>query len=141
MLTEKQAEVLNVLNGLLVAGRKPTYSNMQESIPIGRQALHERVLALERKGFVKRVPFARYGLEVIRQSEEAMPALAGPGRKMDLAEACRLLCSIHTSSSDICGFVVHVGERPAPQQFKEYASAWRMIRQLADLQISPQFKK
>lgn len=87
MLTKKQAELLAYINGYVRqnGGVSPSFQEMANRLGFrGKSGVHRIVTALERRGFVRRVPNRARGIEVIRIPD----ALGGVSLVADERERC-----------------------------------------------------
>jgi len=65
-MTAKQLQLLRYICGYQEAhGRAPTFDDL-EAIGIGRQNAHERMVALEEQGYIRRQPCKARAIEVLR---------------------------------------------------------------------------
>lgn len=65
-LTKRQAEVLAVIKGWIEArGKAPTGAEIARKLGYGRGGSRDHILALERKGYIRRDPGVRRGIELI----------------------------------------------------------------------------
>jgi repressor LexA len=82
MLTHKQAELLRFINSRLQeTGVPPSFEEMKDAIDLrSKSGIHRLILALEERGFIRRLPNRARALEVIKLPEMSSPS-ARPGRK------------------------------------------------------------
>jgi repressor LexA len=82
LLTRKQSELLRFINERLKeAGVPPSFDEMKDALDLkSKSGIHRLILALEERGFIRRLPNRARALEVIRLPESAS-ADAKPGRQ------------------------------------------------------------
>ena len=82
MLTRKQLELLLFINERLKEeGVPPSFEEMKEALNLhSKSGVHRLILALEERGFLKRMPNRARALEVVRLPDSHSPSLAA-GRK------------------------------------------------------------
>ena len=82
MLTRKQLELLLFINERLKEeGVPPSFEEMKEALNLqSKSGVHRLIVALEERGFLKRMPNRARALEVIKLPESHSPSLAG-GKK------------------------------------------------------------
>ena len=82
MLTRKQLELLLFINERLKEeGVPPSFEEMKEALNLqSKSGVHRLIMALEERGFLKRMPNRARALEVIKLPESHSPSLAG-GKK------------------------------------------------------------
>lgn len=82
MLTRKQIELLRFIHErLLETGVPPSFDEMKEALDLrSKSGIHRLILALEERGFIRRLPNRARALEVIRLPDSAVPS-ARPGRQ------------------------------------------------------------
>jgi len=82
MLTRKQSELLRLINDRLQeTGVPPSFDEMKDALELkSKSGIHRLILALEERGFIRRLPNRARALEVIRMPESASPT-ARPGRQ------------------------------------------------------------
>jgi repressor LexA len=83
MLTRKQSELLRFINERLKeTGVPPSFDEMKEALDLrSKSGIHRLILALEERGFIRRLPNRARALEVLRLPESTTPATHGRGRK------------------------------------------------------------
>jgi repressor LexA len=83
MLTRKQSELLRFINERLKeTGVPPSFDEMKEALDLrSKSGIHRLILALEERGFIRRLPNRARALEVLRLPESTTPASHGRGRK------------------------------------------------------------
>jgi repressor LexA len=82
MLTRKQSELLRLINDRLQeTGVPPSFDEMKDALDLkSKSGIHRLILALEERGFIRRLPNRARALEVLRMPEAASPT-ARPGRQ------------------------------------------------------------
>lgn len=80
MLTKKQAELLRFIHERLTEdGVPPSFDEMKEALDLkSKSGIHRLILALEERGFIRRLPNRARALEVLRLPETQVPR---PGRQ------------------------------------------------------------
>jgi repressor LexA len=83
MLTRKQSELLRFIHERLKeTGVPPSFEEMKEALDLrSKSGIHRLILALEERGFIRRLANRARALEVLRLPESTTPASAGRGRK------------------------------------------------------------
>ena len=83
MLTRKQSELLRFINERLKeTGVPPSFDEMKEALDLrSKSGIHRLILALEERGFIRRLPNRARALEVLRLPESTTPVSHGRGRK------------------------------------------------------------
>lgn len=83
MLTRKQNELLRFINERLKeAGVPPSFDEMKEALDLrSKSGIHRLIMALEERGFIRRLPNRARALEVLRLPEFSTPISAGRGAK------------------------------------------------------------
>jgi len=78
MLTRKQLEVLLFINERLKEeGVPPSFEEMKEALNLhSKSGIHRLILALEERGFVRRLPNRARALEVVKLPESHSPSLS-----------------------------------------------------------------
>ena len=76
MLTKKQSELLRFINDRLKeAGVPPSFDEMKEALDLrSKSGIHRLIVALEERGFIRRLPNRARALEVLRLPESSTPA-------------------------------------------------------------------
>lgn len=76
MLTRKQSELLRFINERLKeAGVPPSFDEMKEALDLrSKSGIHRLIIALEERGFIRRLPNRARALEVLRLPESATPS-------------------------------------------------------------------
>jgi repressor LexA len=82
MLTRKQSELLRFIHERLQeAGVPPSFDEMKEALDLkSKSGIHRLILALEERGFIRRLPNRARALEVLKLPEASTPH-AKPGRQ------------------------------------------------------------
>jgi repressor LexA len=82
MLTRKQNELLRLINEKLQeTGVPPSFEEMKEALDLkSKSGIHRLILALEERGFIRRLPNRARAIEVIRMPEASSPS-PRPGRQ------------------------------------------------------------
>jgi repressor LexA len=82
MLTRKQSELLRFIHDRLTEnGVPPSFDEMKDALDLrSKSGIHRLILALEERGFIRRLPNRARAIEVIKLPEQSTPA-ARPGRQ------------------------------------------------------------
>jgi repressor LexA len=82
MLTRKQSELLRFIHERLQAeGVPPSFDEMKDALDLrSKSGIHRLIMALEERGFIRRLPNRARALEVLRMPESSTPAGPRPGR-------------------------------------------------------------
>lgn len=82
MLTRKQSELLRFINDRLKeSGVPPSFDEMKDALDLrSKSGIHRLIMALEERGFIRRLPNRARALEVIKMPETASPASASRAR-------------------------------------------------------------
>jgi repressor LexA len=82
MLTKKQSQLLRFIHERLQeSGVPPSFDEMKDALDLkSKSGIHRLILALEERGFIRRLPNRARALEVIRMPEAATPG-GRPGRQ------------------------------------------------------------
>ena len=82
MLTKKQSELLRFINERLKeTGVPPSFDEMKDALDLAsKSGIHRLIIALEERGFIRRLPNRARALEVLRLPESSTPAGHGRGR-------------------------------------------------------------
>ncbi|MDF2115398.1 transcriptional repressor LexA [Roseiarcaceae bacterium H3SJ34-1] len=82
MLTKKQSELLRFINERLKeAGVPPSFDEMKDALDLrSKSGIHRLIMALEERGFIRRLPNRARALEVLKLPESSMPQGARGGR-------------------------------------------------------------
>ena len=97
MLTTKQKELLVFINARLQeTGVPPSFDEMKEALGLqSKSGVHRLIIALEERGFIRRLPHRARAIEVIKlpdaMTDQARPAPVGvqPERRSRAARAAR----------------------------------------------------
>ncbi|MGE4253451.1 MAG: transcriptional repressor LexA [Parvibaculaceae bacterium] len=83
MLTRKQLELLLFINERLKEdGVPPSFEEMKEALNLqSKSGIHRLILALEERGFLRRMPNRARALEVVKLPESHSPSLGPPKRQ------------------------------------------------------------
>src|SRR5579863_9577868 len=83
MLTRKQSELLRFIHERLKeTGVPPSFDEMKEALDLrSKSGIHRLILALEERGFIRRLPNRARALEVLRLPESTTPVSHGRGKK------------------------------------------------------------
>jgi repressor LexA len=83
MLTRKQSELLRFIHERLKeTGVPPSFDEMKEALDLrSKSGIHRLILALEERGFIRRLPNRARALEVLRLPESTTPLPHSRGRK------------------------------------------------------------
>jgi repressor LexA len=84
MLTQKQSDLLRFIHERLKeTGVPPSFDEMKEALDLrSKSGIHRLILALEERGFIRRLPNRARALEVLRLPESATPrSSSGRGGK------------------------------------------------------------
>jgi repressor LexA len=83
MLTKKQSELLRFIHDRLKeSGVPPSFDEMKDALDLrSKSGIHRLILALEERGFIRRLPNRARALEVLRLPESSTPATPGRGAK------------------------------------------------------------
>ena len=75
MLTKKQSELLRFINERLKeAGVPPSFDEMKDALDLrSKSGIHRLIMALEERGFIRRLPNRARALEVLRLPESSSP--------------------------------------------------------------------
>jgi repressor LexA len=78
MLTKKQHELLRFIHERLKEqGVPPSFDEMKEALDLrSKSGIHRLIMALEERGFIRRLPNRARALEVVRLPESAVPGLS-----------------------------------------------------------------
>ena len=76
MLTRKQSELLRFINERLKeTGVPPSFDEMKEALDLrSKSGIHRLIIALEERGFIRRLPNRARALEVLRLPESSTPS-------------------------------------------------------------------
>jgi repressor LexA len=81
MLTKKQSELLRFINERLKeAGIPPSFDEMKDALDLrSKSGIHRLIMALEERGFIRRLPNRARAIEVLRLPESSTPSGARGG--------------------------------------------------------------
>ncbi len=76
MLTKKQSELLRFINERLKeSGVPPSFDEMKDALDLrSKSGIHRLIIALEERGFIRRLPNRARALEVLKLPESSTPA-------------------------------------------------------------------
>ena len=79
MLTKKQSDLLRFIHERLQeSGVPPSFDEMKDALDLrSKSGIHHLILALEERGFIRRLPNRARALEVLRLPESATPRSSG----------------------------------------------------------------
>jgi repressor LexA len=82
MLTRKQSELLRFIHERLKeTGVPPSFDEMKDALDLrSKSGIHRLIMALEERGFIRRLPNRARALEVLRLPESSTPATPRSGR-------------------------------------------------------------
>jgi repressor LexA len=82
MLTRKQNELLRFIHDRLREdGVPPSFDEMKEALDLrSKSGIHRLIMALEERGFIRRLPNRARAIEVVRMPEQSVPGSAPRGR-------------------------------------------------------------
>lgn len=82
MLTKKQSELLRFIHERLKeTGVPPSFDEMKDALDLrSKSGIHRLIMALEERGFIRRLPNRARALEVLRLPESSTPAGTRSGR-------------------------------------------------------------
>ncbi|MGA9600234.1 MAG: transcriptional repressor LexA [Methylocystis sp.] len=83
MLTRKQSDLLRFIHERLKeTGVPPSFDEMKDALDLrSKSGIHRLILALEERGFIRRLPNRARALEVLRLPESATPTMGARARK------------------------------------------------------------
>lgn len=83
MLTKKQSELLRFIHERLKEGGiSPNFDEMKVAMDLrSKSGIHRLIIALEERGFIRRMPNRARALEVLKMPESSIPAGTGRGQK------------------------------------------------------------
>lgn len=81
MLTKKQFELLRFIHDRLKEdGVPPSFDEMKDALDLrSKSGIHRLIMALEERGFIRRLPNRARALEVVKMPEASVPLSAVPG--------------------------------------------------------------
>jgi len=79
MLTKKQSELLRFIHERLKEdGVPPSFDEMKDALDLrSKSGIHRLIMALEERGFIRRLPNRARALEVLRMPDQSVPAGSG----------------------------------------------------------------
>ena len=79
MLTRKQSELLRFIHERLKeTGVPPSFDEMKDALDLrSKSGIHRLIIALEERGFIRRLPNRARALEVLRLPDSSTPAENG----------------------------------------------------------------
>ncbi|RFB80204.1 transcriptional repressor LexA [Methylovirgula sp. 4M-Z18] len=82
MLTKKQNELLRFIHERLKeTGVPPSFDEMKDALDLrSKSGIHRLIMALEERGFIRRLPNRARALEVLKLPESAVPSSSRNGR-------------------------------------------------------------
>ncbi|PSC04443.1 repressor LexA [Alsobacter soli] len=82
MLTRKQHELLRFIHDRLREdGVPPSFDEMKEALDLrSKSGIHRLIMALEERGFIRRLPNRARAIEVVRMPEQALPTPTPRGK-------------------------------------------------------------
>ena len=83
MLTKKQHELLRFIHERLKEqGVPPSFDEMKDALDLRpKSGIHRLIMALEERGFIRRLPNRARALEVVKLPESAVPVSAAPAQR------------------------------------------------------------
>lgn len=83
MLTKKQSELLRLIQERLAeSGVPPSFDEMKDALDLkSKSGIHRLILALEERGFIRRLPNRARAIEVLRMPESTGGGAPRPGRQ------------------------------------------------------------
>ena len=80
MLTRKQSELLRFIHERLKeTGVPPSFDEMKDALDLrSKSGIHRLIIALEERGFIRRLPNRARALEVLRLPDSSTPAESRP---------------------------------------------------------------
>jgi repressor LexA len=83
MLTRKQHELLRFIHERLKEqGVPPSFDEMKDALDLrSKSGIHRLIMALEERGFIRRLPNRARALEVVKLPESAVPVSAAPAQR------------------------------------------------------------
>ena len=82
MLTSKQYELLAYIDTFIGQhGVSPSFDEMKEALNLkSKSGIHRLIVALEERGFIRRLPHRARAMEVVKLPDSVLPGLAQQGR-------------------------------------------------------------
>ena len=105
MLTKKQSELLRFINERLKeAGVPPSFDEMKEALDLrSKSGIHRLIIALEERGFIRRLPNRARALEVLRLPESSTPSAPVRAKRFEPSVIEGDLGRVRQSSSSLAG--------------------------------------
>ena len=76
-LTQRQADLLTYLRECEAKGRTPSFEEMKDAVRLqSKSGVQRLILALEERGFIRRVPNRARSIELLSESERAARPLS-----------------------------------------------------------------
>ncbi|MFN8828385.1 MAG: transcriptional repressor LexA [Labrys sp. (in: a-proteobacteria)] len=88
MLTKKQSELLRFIHERLRdQGVPPSFEEMKEALDLrSKSGIHRLIIALEERGFIRRLPNRARALEVVKLPEQSVPGVQARGFRPNVIE-------------------------------------------------------
>ena len=85
MLTKKQSELLRFINERLKeTGVPPSFDEMKDALDLrSKSGIHRLIIALEERGFIRRLPNRARAVEVLRLPESSTPSGASRSKRFE----------------------------------------------------------
>ncbi len=85
MLTKKQSELLRFINERLKeTGVPPSFDEMKDALDLrSKSGIHRLIIALEERGFIRRLPNRARAVEVLRLPESSTPSGMTRGKRFE----------------------------------------------------------
>jgi repressor LexA len=85
MLTKKQSELLRFINERLKeTGVPPSFDEMKDALDLrSKSGIHRLIIALEERGFIRRLPNRARAVEVLRLPESSTPSGMPRGKRFE----------------------------------------------------------
>jgi repressor LexA len=85
MLTKKQSELLRFINERLQeTGVPPSFDEMKDALDLrSKSGIHRLIIALEERGFIRRLPNRARAVEVLRLPESSTPSGMNRGKRFE----------------------------------------------------------
>ena len=85
MLTKKQSELLRFINERLKeTGVPPSFDEMKDALDLrSKSGIHRLIIALEERGFIRRLPNRARAVEVLRLPESSTPSGMARGKRFE----------------------------------------------------------
>jgi repressor LexA len=118
MLTRKQLELLMFINERLKeSGVPPSFDEMKDALDLAsKSGIHRLIMALEERGFIRRLPNRARALEVVRLPDSLTPSTQRRGFSPSVIEggvgkpqpATSVPVSTHVANDDSVGSVIPI---------------------------------